>query len=356
MDILELRKTLHDLPEKSFAEVKTRECLENWLRENTDFTVIDCENWFYAVKKGGNRPAMAFRADMDAVCGSDNKAGHYCGHDGHCAILAGLAQQLSKQTLPGDVYLLFQPAEEIGKGALVCRPLLKEKHITEIFGMHNIPGWKKGTVLLRTGAFACGSTGLRIRLTGTVSHAAYPERGKNPGIALADILLFADSRAKEIRKQDFLMMTVIGADIGSSAYGVSAGDGEIRMTVRAEREEVFRAFLQELKAKAKACAKEGGFYLDWEEIEYFPATENHKASVERVRQAALLEGLQIEELKEPMRWSEDFGYYLQDISGAFLGIGDGETYPQLHTSEFSFPDEILDTAVGLFARLAMQES
>ena len=55
MDILELRKTLHDLPEKSFAEVKTRECLDNWLRENTDFTVIDCENWFYAVKKGGNR-------------------------------------------------------------------------------------------------------------------------------------------------------------------------------------------------------------------------------------------------------------------------------------------------------------
>ena len=139
MDILELRKTLHDLPEKSFAEVKTRECLENWLRENTDFTVIDCENWFYAVKKGGNRPAMAFRADMDAVCGSDNKAGQYCGHDGHCAILAGLAQLLSKQTLPGDVYLLFQPAEEIGKGALVCRPLLKEKNITEIFGMHNIP-------------------------------------------------------------------------------------------------------------------------------------------------------------------------------------------------------------------------
>ena len=77
--------------------------------------------------------------------------------------------------------------------------------------------------------------------------------------------------------------------------------------------------------------------------------------MERVRQAALLEGLQIEELKEPMRWSEDFGYYLQDINGAFLGIGDGETYPQLHTSEFSFPDEILYTAVGLFARLAMQE-
>ena len=64
---------------------------------------------------------MAFRADMDAVCGSDNKAGHYCGHDGHCAILAGLAQQLSKQTLPGDVYLLFHLRISITKSIIYYR-------------------------------------------------------------------------------------------------------------------------------------------------------------------------------------------------------------------------------------------
>lgn len=352
MDSVELRQTLHSVPEKSFAEYRTKEILEDWLRKHTDFMVIDGEGWFYAVKKGGARPPVAFRADMDAVCGSDGRMGHYCGHDGHCAILAGLAERLRGRELPGDIYLIFQPAEETGAGAMLCRTLIREKRIAEIFGLHNIPGYQKGSVLLRKGTFACGSTGLRIRLTGAVSHAAYPEKGNNPGVSLAKLLLYADTRAREIGQQEFLMMTVIGADIGSSAYGVSAGTGEIRMTIRAEREAVFRSFLTELKAKSEEYARNGGFSLAWEEIEYFPATENYSASVDRVREAALQAGLSVQELSEPMRWSEDFGYYLQETAGAFFGIGDGETYPQLHTSAFSFPDDILEPAVRLLERLA----
>jgi metal-dependent amidase/aminoacylase/carboxypeptidase family protein len=57
-------------------------------------------------------------------------------------------------------------------------------------------------------------------------------------------------------------------------------------------------------------------------------------------------------MKQPMRWSEDFGYYLEEAGGAFFGIGDGEEYPQLHTLQYSFPDEILPDALAMFAALA----
>lgn len=355
MEILELRHMLHEIPELSFAEHRTKEMLMGWIKKETDFTVTDCGRWFYAVKKGKSAPPIAFRADMDAVTGNDGKAGHYCGHDGHSAILAETAKRLRGRSLPQDVYLIFQPAEETGQGALVCRQLIRKKGIAGIFGLHNIPGYPKHTLLLREGTFACGSTGLRIRMTGRASHAAYPENGKNPGIALAQLLLFADERARQIRERDFLLMTVIGADIGSSAYGVSAGDGEIRMTIRAEKEAVFRAFLAEIRQQAGAIAAKQGLALDVEEIEYFPATENHSRSVQQVERAAAKEGIPVQKLHTPMRWSEDFGYYLQETEGAFFGIGDGEDYPQLHTPSFSFPDDIIDTAVRLLVRLAAAE-
>jgi metal-dependent amidase/aminoacylase/carboxypeptidase family protein len=43
---------------------------------------------------------------------------HKCGHDGHMAILLGLAEQLrNNSNVKGSTYLLFQPAEEDGSGA-----------------------------------------------------------------------------------------------------------------------------------------------------------------------------------------------------------------------------------------------
>ena len=331
-----LRKTLHSMPEKSGEEIKTKACLMAFLKENTSLQTEDRGSYFfvYAKAPGAKMPPVAFRADMDAVCGKDGKPGHFCGHDGHSSILSGLALTLDKEKekLSRDVYLIFQPAEETGEGAAVCRELIKEKNIERIYGLHNIPGYPEKTVLLKKGTFACASTGLEIRMTGTPSHAAYPEAGKNPGTALAELLLSIEALTRKIREQEsFVLMTLIGMEIGSESYGVSASDGVLRLTVRGEKESVFS--------------------LQMKEIERFPATENHTECVEAVERAAKELGLATEELAVPMRWSEDFGYYLQDTKGAFFGIGDGEEHAQLHTEHFEFPDSILPAAVALFEKL-----
>ena len=313
-----LRKKLHENPEPSMQEEKTQHILQY------------------------------------AVCGKDGKPGHYCGHDGHSSILCGVALYLSKrEELPDrDVYLIFQPGEEIGAGAKICKELLAEKQIGEIYGLHNIPGYPKNQVLLRKGTFACASTGLSIRMTGTPSHAAYPEAGRNPAIPMAKLLLEIERITKEMQvRENFVRMTVIGADVGSANYGVSAFEGTLRLTVRAEKEDAFDTYVNEIKALAATLAEENQLTIAIEEIERFPATENHDANVDKLRACAEKLQFPVTELAQPMRWSEDFGYYLQEVPGAFFGVGDGEDHAQLHTAEYEFPDEIMKTAVAMLVGL-----
>lgn len=380
--IMELRKQLHRIPEHSMQEVKTKQMLMDFLKLHTALEIVDHGAWFYAVKRAYDRvttendktfdvsevaaeipeqmteykPPIAFRADMDAVCGKDGKPGHFCGHDGHSSVLCGLGLYLDsgKEPLAQDVYLIFQPAEEIGKGAELCRSLIKEKHIGEIYGFHNIPGKPLGTVLVKDGTFACASTGLEIHMTGTPSHAAYPEAGRNPGYALARLLLQIEELTEHFNEtRGFVRMTLIGMELGSKNYGVAASDGYLRLTVRSEGEQVFREYLAEIRKLAEVMAQKEALELSIKEIERFPSTDNHAEQVQKIRACAASHQIPYIELPEPMRWSEDFGWYLQETKGAFFGIGDGEDYAQLHTEHFEFPDAILETAVTMFAGLCV---
>lgn len=380
--IMELRKQLHRIPEHSMQEVKTKQMLMDFLKLHTALEIVDHGAWFYAVKRAYDRvttendktfdvsevaaeipeqmteykPPIAFRADMDAVCGKDGKPGHFCGHDGHSSVLCGLGLYLDsgKEPLAQDVYLIFQPAEEIGKGAELCRSLIKEKHIGEIYGFHNIPGKPLGTVLVKDGTFACASTGLEIHMTGTPSHAAYPEAGRNPGYALARLLLQIEELTEHFNEtRGFVRMTLIGMELGSKNYGVAASDGYLRLTVRGEGEQVFHDYLAEIRKLAEVMAQKEALELSIKEIERFPSTDNHAEQVQKIRACAASQQIPYMELPEPMRWSEDFGWYLQETKGAFFGIGDGEDYAQLHTEHFEFPDAILETAVTMFAGLCV---
>ncbi len=347
--IIKLRKELHGMPEKSLQEVKTKEHLMHFIEEHTQsLTIVDKKQWFYAVKKGkGRGEAIAFRADYDAVTCADGIARHLCGHDGHSAILAGFALWLDKTEIEKDVYLIFQPAEEIGMGAVLCAPLIEEKGIGEIYGFHNIPGFPCGEVLLLDRTFACASTGLEIHFLGKQSHAAYPENGRNPANAIARLIEGMNEMIRE-KGKGIILGTVIGIEAGSHSYGVSAGEGRLRLTLRAEYQEEYDALLAGIEEKARTLAAEQGLSVDLSRVEEFPATVNEKACVDRIRELAGRLGQQVSNPSEPFRWSEDFGYYLQKTKGAFIGIGCGEDHPGLHTPEYEFNDEIIASVIELY--------
>lgn len=352
--ITALRHELHKIPEASMKEHKTKQKIMSFIAENTQLDIVDCGFWFYVVKKADEhkKGAIAFRADMDAVCGKDGLYGHYCGHDGHSSILAGLALVLADKKTDRDVYLIFQPGEETGEGAKICSQLIVDKNIKEIYGLHNIPGHARGNIIVSEGTFACASTGLEISMHGTPSHAAYPEAGRNPGPALAKLLLDVEDLTERVNEHEgFVLMTLIGIEVGSSSYGVAASEGVLRLTVRGEREYVFESYINRIAELAVSAAHRAGVTIDVRQIERFPATENHHENVQKIISCADKLGLTVDKLHKPMRWSEDFGYYLMETGGAFFGVGDGEAYAQLHTQEYEFPDGIMENAITLFAGL-----
>lgn len=349
--IRRLRKTLHAMPEKSMEEVRTKAQLMEFLRRETTLEIVDRGAFFYACAEGSEEGSVALRADMDAVCAADGEPGHYCGHDGHSAILCGVAMALSKVQPRKNVYLIFQPGEEIGEGGKICSELICEKKIDEVYALHNLPEYPKNHILVKEGTFACASTGLCIRFTGAATHAAYPENGHSPAGAIARLILDAGKLCEDRPKGHMLLATVIGADLGSRAYGMAAAGGELRLTVRGELQEEFEGLLEDLKQRARDYACQDHLTVSFEEIERFPATVNTSRETEKVRKAAKELGYVWEELSEPMRWSEDFGWYLMKQKGAYFGIGAGEDYSELHTKNYDFPDELSEQGIRMLLEL-----
>ena len=126
--ILELRQKLHSHAEPSMSEYKTKALLMDFLHQHTSLQLVGRGRWFYAYHAGdggaGAQGPIALRADFDAVVCGDGCARHLCGHDGHSAILAGVALALEQLQTSRDVYLIFQPGEETGQGGALCSQLL----------------------------------------------------------------------------------------------------------------------------------------------------------------------------------------------------------------------------------------
>lgn len=357
-----LRHELHANPELSMQEVWTKQRLMDFLREHTALELIDRGNWFFAAYRSGSaRPGIAFRADMDGVPVEESPelvpyascrpgAGHKCGHDGHCASLAAFALGLEELSPDRDVFLLFQHAEETGQGAVECAALLEEENISEIYAFHNLPGLSLGAAAAPDGVAQFASTGVILRFKGEKSHASYPENGRNPAYAIAEIISRLPQLAHPGQYQGLVLITVIQVNVGERAFGTSAGAGELLLTVRAEREEELDALLSALEKFSRETADAHGLAFGIAYEDRFPETRNHPAAAEKVRRAAERAGIPVETLPERFRASEDFGHYTKRIPGAMFYIGDGDS-PPLHTAGFDFPDALIPVAVRLFRQL-----
>ena len=360
--ITDLRHELHMHPELSMEEKETAERLRSFLRNNTGFKVIDRGSWFYALKEGkGSGLKIAFRADMDALPIPEDDAlsyhsrnagvSHKCGHDGHCAALCGLALELDKTETAPDIYLIFQPGEEIGRGAVFCRDLLRQEGISRIYAFHNLSGYPEGSVVFREGLTQPASEGLRIRFEGRTSHASAPEEGRNPAGTVARTILRAEELTGD-RTDGMLLCTVTGIRLGTGDFGISPGDAELCMTLRAEKESRMKQVEEQIRRFAEEEAERCGIRTSCSIHDYFPETRNHCECVRTVVSAARELGLQVIPMKDMWRASEDFGWYLKECPGAIIYIGSGEDHPPLHTTGYDFNDKILETAVNLFRALA----
>jgi len=349
---LGLRKALNALAEVSMQEARTRAYIEKFLRGNTSLEIHIEDGWLWAMHREANADkTIAFRADFDAVATGETAAAHLCGHDGHAAALCAFALEMEGKIYGKNICLIFQHAEETGQGGAVCAELIDRIKIEEVYGCHSLPGYPFGAICLKKGSFACASRGLIIRMQGKSAHAAYPENGRNPAPALCELAV----RLAEFTNAAYdgmVMATLIGIRCGQKAFGMAASDGEIYLTLRAHLNRDLDALENRIIAFCREKAEKGGFGLAYEHIDAFPGTENDDRCTEKLEKAAQAAGYHLHTLQEPMRWSEDFGWYLMKCPGAYFGVGAGEDYPALHTPEFEYRDELIEYTVTMFEKIA----
>ena len=362
LKITDLRHELHMYPELSMQERETAQRLRMFLKDNTHFRIIDRGDWFYALKEGKNpEKKIAFRADMDALPITEDDAlsyhsrnagvSHKCGHDGHCAALCGLALELDGTGTDAGICLIFQPGEETGTGASICKGVIQQEAISQIYAFHNLSGYPEGSIVYRPGLTQPASEGLRIRFEGKASHASAPEEGMNPAGTIAQVILRAEELTKD-HSDGMLLCTITGIRLGTGDFGISPGDGELSMTLRAEKENRMRDLEWQIIKYAEEEAKRHFLRTGYSIHDYFPETRNNDECLETVICTASALGMSVIPMKDMWRASEDFGWYLKECPGAIIYIGNGEDCPALHTTGYDFNDRILETAVDLFAALA----
>ena len=359
----ELRHLLHQNAELSNREFHTKEILISYLKANTDLEINDMGSWFYAAYRNPHASRnIAFRADFDALPIPDDPAlpyhsltagvSHKCGHDGHSACLAAFARLINDKGCRNNVFFLFQHAEETGEGAKICSQLIEREHIDEIFGFHNMPSFPSGAVSVHTGTAACASKGLIFEFRGKTSHASQPENGRNPAFAISKLVLDIPKLISYDVEKGIILCTVIRVDIGDAAFGTSAGKGKLMLTIRAAHEDDMNALENTLLGLARQYSGEYKLEFSYSETDVFPETFNHTESAQRVRSVCRKLNIPIAEWNEPFRSSEDFGYYTKLTKGALFYVGSGEKHASLHTQDYDFPDEIIETVVKLYFSLA----
>lgn len=363
-EIIALRREIHQHPEISNDELHTTERIIKFIKKYSPDEIIRLgETGVIFVFKGNEEgETLMFRSELDALP-IDEKTGaeytsvndhisHACGHDGHMAILTGLAQKISNdRPQKGKVFLLFQPAEEVEQGArdVMENPKFKNINPDYIFALHNVPGFEKHTILLKKKSFASGSKGMTIDLTGKTAHAAEPQNGISPADAIAQIInKLHELKGNSSLFSDFILLTIIHIQLGEISFGTSPGNAEIRVTLRAFENEDLELLTFQCEKIIREISTAQKLSCDISYSEVFPATVNNDRCVDIAEQSAKKLGLNIRHINQPFKWSEDFGYFTKKYNACYFGLGSGIHQPQLHNPDFDFPEDIIVTGIDLF--------
>lgn len=364
-ELVQLRRHLHANPEVSGEEFKTAETVYEYLKANIDAKIhypVGKTGLIVEYDSGNPGKSVMIRGDMDALPiqevndfphrSKTQGVSHKCGHDGHTTILAGLARVLEENPIQkGKVYLLFQPAEENGEGAaaMIADEKFEGLKFDEVYALHNLPGYPLHEVVVKEGPFTANVKSLILKLHGKTAHAAEPEHGVNPGLAIANMLLAAEKLTHNVPEDDdFFLITPIYSTLGDTSYGISAGYGELHLTIRSWLPELMDKNCDIYLSYIRKLCEEAGIKLEESWTQVFEANINAPHTVRMVEKTAEQAGMKIQHRKTPFKWGEDFGLFTQRFPGTMFGIGSGEDCPALHNPDYDFPDELIGTGVRMF--------
>ena len=372
-DMTAWRRDLHAHPETAFEEERTSDFVAEKLASfGLEVHRGLAKTGVVGLLRNGEGPAVAFRADMDALhiheqtnlphASRNPGRMHACGHDGHTAMLLGAARHLSAHpNFQGTIAFVFQPAEENeGGGRVMVEDGLFEKFPADaVYGMHNIPQIPRGLFAVREGVATAFLDRFEIRLTGKGSHAAAPETGIDAIVIAANLINALQTIvSRRIGAIDSAVVTVTQIH-GGDTWNVIPENVVLRGTVR-----TLDAAIQDRVEEAmnEICAGVGqthGARIDMTYMRGYPGvvnTADETAAAARAAAALVGEDKVLTNIK-PSMGSEDFSFMLQKRPGAYICIGAGETGsdPALHNPYYDFNDAILPMGAAFWVQLVQQQ-
>lgn len=377
-EMAEWRHELHENPqtcyEEEFASALVQKKLTEWgIPFKTGYGVTGVVATIEGQKTDSGK-AIALRADMDALditeatglpYASKNKGKmHACGHDGHTATLLGAAKYLNEnKSFNGTVHLIFQPAEEGGRGAhrMIGDGLFKDFPCDYVFGIHNWPWEPVGRIGMRTGPILASVDEFKIRITGKGGHAAMPHDTVDPVVIASQIVMALQTIvSRNVSPVDTAVVSVTNLNAGTGAFNIIPEAAAMTGTVRTFSNET-RHFVKE--RIEKLCHNIAGSFGASVEMDYSFDTDPTVNTEDGIRMAAAAAADVVGEENvntnyDPCMGGEDFGAYLTHKPGAFIFVGQGVEGDEnaassrgLHNPHYDFNDDILPIGASYFARL-----
>lgn len=335
--MVQLRRYLHQYPELSFEEKRTHDFIVNQLSQlSCNIETPVGRNGIKATFKGAeDGPTIAFRADFDALPVQElndvpyrskhEGCMHACGHDGHTAILLGVAEIVNehRHLLKGNVVFIFQYGEEImpgGSQEMIDAGCLQD--VDKIYGTHLWSGYPSGTIYSRPGAIMASPDEFSITIQGKGGHGAKPHETIDPIVIMAEFILSAQkivSRTIDPVKEAVLTFGMVQA---GSTDSVIPDTAFCKGTVRTFDTALQNHIQEKMDKLLQGLAVANDITYKMEYIKGYLPVHNHPQAYEVVKQAANDLHLRFNE-SDLMMIGEDFSHYLKVRPGAFFLTGCG---------------------------------
>jgi len=371
-ELINIRRDFHVYPELSNQEFRTQnkicEYLEKW---GIEYQSGIAKSGVLAIVRGKeNDKTIALRADIDALpideltdipFKSQNKGVmHACGHDAHTAILLVTAKIIKslQDEIKGNVKFFFQPAEETTGGAerMIADGCMDNPRVDAVLGLHMDSETETGKIRLRYGKMNASSDEIKIIIKGVSSHGAKPNKGVDPIVISANIILALQTLvSRNISPVDSAVFT-IGSIHGGKKANVIPDTIEMECILRT-LDNATRQF-----AKERICDIVQQISKAYGGIGYVIINESYVPLINNDEMVNLCKETAIEVIGEnnilyianAEMFAEDFSYFAQEAKGCFFYLGcrnkkEDCIYPS-HSNKYKIDEKSLKLGVELQVR------
>ena len=372
--LVALRRAIHEDPELAFQEHRTASRLVAALTELGIHDVRRVAGTGVVARVPGTdaaAPVVAIRGDIDALpiteatglpfASRNPGIMHACGHDVHATWAVGAAALLAERPARGDVLIVLQPAEEIGRGAAAVLESGVLEGVQAIFGAHVDRRFEVGRVVADPGPLAASADTFDIELTGQGAHAARPHEARDPIVGAAALITALQTIVARALNPSTPGVVTVGQVVAGSAPNIIPDKAHLRGTIRAV-DPASRAMMhQALRRLATSIAAAHGLSASVTIPEGTPPLVNAEPMARLAREAAtaVLGAGALAPLGFLNMGGEDFAWYLERIPGCFLRVGarePGGPVIAAHSPGFFAAEDSIFVGAAVLAECARRAS